>query len=289
MLNNLLINLSFLLNSSVIHAHKLTKVEREIQEYERQKLIETIVGFSITAIVVAFPTYWLFRYVYAKLRKEFRFKTKFNTYNHIDALVLLSMNVLRIHPECFKEKCIYLKEYIIYLYPEDHHSFHESIRMAYKDVYRSESIVRWLNRFCEEDKRKDVVRFLVHMSAQDGVVGSHEKAELVKIINAFGLVHLEWLNLMEDINEAFARRNERRSGAGNFQLYRESVVDKALEYFGVERQGLDESKLRLKYRKLVKKYHPDRHPDATPEERNELEVKFQELQVYYEELLKLVV
>ena len=107
--HNLLINLSLLLNSSIPHVHKLTKVEREIQEYERQKLIETIVGFSITALVVALPTFWLFRYVYAKLRKEFRFKTKFNTYNHIDALVLLSMNVLRTNPECFQEKCVYMK------------------------------------------------------------------------------------------------------------------------------------------------------------------------------------
>ena len=57
---------------------------------------------------------------------------------------------------------------------------------------------------------------------------------------------------------------------------------------GMQRESLDEQVLRSKYLKLVKSYHPDRHPDASPEERNELEVKFQELQVYYEELLKLL-
>lgn len=93
---------------------------------------------------------------------------------------------------------------------------------------------------------------------------------------------------MEDINQVFVRRNERRSKAANTRIYRESVVDKALEYFAVEKAALDENKLRLKYRELVKKYHPDRHPDASPEERNELEMKFQELQVHYEELLKLL-
>ncbi len=276
-------NFFLVLEISSAQAQKLAE-----EEYYRQKMIETIIGLSITAIIVAAPTYWLIRYVISKLRKEFRFKTKFNPYNHIDALVLLSMNVLRTNPDCFKEKCIYLKEYIIYLYPENNSSFNESLKMAYSDVYRSESIVRWLNRFQQEDQRKDVVRFLIHMAAQDGVVGSHEKVELIRIIDAFALVHQEWLVLMEDINEAYTRRNERRSKTNDSgSYYQESLVEKSLVYFEMQKDGLDEDKLRLKYRGLVKKYHPDRHPDASPEERKELEVKFQELQLHYEELLKL--
>lgn len=258
------------------------------EEFYRQKMIETIVGLSITAIIVAAPTYWLFRYVFSKLRKEFRFKTKFNAYNHIDALVLLSMNVLRTNPDCFKEKCIYLKEYIIYLYPEDNSSFHESLKMAYTDVYRSESIVRWLSRFQQEEQRKDIVRFLIHMAAQDGVIGSREKAELIRIIDGFALLHQEWLVLMEDINQAFRRRHERRSETAGSSRYRENLVESALEYFDLEKDALDEEELRLKYRKLVKEYHPDRHPDADAEKRKELEVKFQELQLHYEELLRLL-
>lgn len=274
---------SLLLDLTSAQAQKLAE-----EEYYRQKMIETIIGLSITAIIVAAPTYWLIRYFFSKFRKEFRFRTKFNAYNHIDALVLLSMNVLRTNPDCFKEKCIYLKEYIVYLYPENNGSFHESLKMAYKDVYRSESIVRWLSRFQQEDQRKDIVRFLIHMAAQDGVIGSREKAELIRIIDEFALIHQEWLILMEDINQAFARRYERRSEAADSRNYQGNLVESALEYFEVERDALDEDKLRLKYRELVKKYHPDRHPDANPEERKELEVKFQELQVYYEELLKLL-
>ncbi|TSJ47677.1 DnaJ domain-containing protein [Fluviicola chungangensis] len=275
---------SLLLDISAMQAQKLAE-----EEVARQKLIEAIIGFSITAIIMSAPTYWMFRYVFSKLRKEFRFKTKFNSYNHIDALVLLSMNVLRTNPDCFKEKCIYLKEYIVYLYPENHGSFHESLKMAYSDVYRSESIVRWLSRFQQEEQHRDVVRFLIHMAAQDGVIGSREKGELVRIIDAFTLVHEEWLVLMEDINRAFARRYEYRSKANDSISYRDDLERKALEYFEMEKDALDEEKLRLKYRKLVKKYHPDRYPDASPEEHKELEVKFQELQLYYEELLKLLV
>lgn len=274
---------SLLLDISAMQAQKLAE-----EELARQKLIEAIIGFSVTAIVMSWPTYLLIRYSYFKLKKEFRFKTKFNPYNHIDALVLLSMNVLRTNPECFKEKCIYLKEYIVYLYPERNSSFHESLKMAYKDVYRSESIVQWLSRFQAEDERKDVVRFLIHMSAQDGVVGSREKTELIRIVDAFGLLHQEWMELMEDINRAFTKRQERRNNTGNSESYRDDIASKALEYFEMEKNALDEDKLRLKYRRLVKEYHPDRHPDATPGERKELEVKFQELQLYYEELLKLL-
>mgnify|MGYP002358173720 FL=1 len=56
----------------------------------------------------------------------------------------------------------------------------------------------------------------------------------------------------------------------------------------MEREALNEQQLRSRYRELVKLYHPDRHPDATPEEHKELEIKFQEIQLYYEELIKLI-
>jgi DnaJ-domain-containing protein 1 len=258
-------------------------------EYNKQKLIEVILGFLITAIVMAWPTYLIFRYTYFRIKKEFRFKTKFNPYNHIDALVLLSMNVLRTNPECFKEKCIYLKEYIIYLYPKNNLSFHESLKLAYIDVYRSESIVSWLNRFNQDDERKDVVRFLIHMAAQDGIVASREKTELVRIIDAFGLDQQEWLVLMDGINEAFTKRQRFRSASGRSENSHDVLITRALEYFGIKREGIDEDQLRLKYRQLVKKFHPDSHPDLPQVEKKELELKFQELQMYYEELLKLMV
>ncbi|MNY07378.1 Dna-J like membrane chaperone protein [compost metagenome] len=238
---------------------------------------------------MAYPTYLFIRYAYFKLRKEFRFKTKFNEYNHIDALVLLSMNVLRTSPEYFREKCGYLKEYIVYLYPEST-SFHESLRMAYKDVYRSESIVNWLNRFHTVDERKNVVRFLIHMAAQDGIVAPREKEELFRIIDAFELERREWSDLINEINMEFANRQNRwkKEYHAPNESYRDDLVEKALNYFEMERDGVDERLLREKYRKLVKEYHPDRYPDATAEEHSELEVKFQELQLYYEEILKLL-
>lgn len=277
---------SLLLNLSASHLHKIAESDREA---ERQRLIETVTGFSLTLIVMSVPTYLLIRYVYFKFKKEFRFKTKFNQYNHIDALVLLSMNVLRTNPECFQEKCIYLKEYIVYLYPKSN-SFHESLKMSYNDVYRSESIVNWLNRFHAEEERRDVVRFLIHMAAQDGIVAPREKSELFKIIDTFSLARKEWTELMDGINDAFMERQShwRKTQSSQSGNYRERLIVKALDYFEVKREAIDEQLLRDKYRKLVKEYHPDRHPNATAEERNELEVKFQELQLYYEELLKLL-
>ncbi len=256
---------------------------------EKERLIETIFGLSFTAILGGIIAYLFLRYVYFKIRKEFRFKTKFNPHNHVDALILLSMNVLRAHPDCFKEKCMYLKEYIYYLYP-DTDSFHESLKMAYKDVYRSASIVNWLNQFLDEEQRRDVVRFLIHMAAQDGIIASRERAELVTIIDAFDLVRGEWLDLIEGINDDFAEKqrrwNERHQKTT--ERYVDSLVEKALVCFELGREALNEQQLRSRYRELVKLYHPDRHPDATPEEHKELEIKFQEIQLYYEELIKLI-
>ncbi|WP_343604701.1 DnaJ domain-containing protein [Fluviicola sp.] len=276
---------SFLLEIPVEHLDGYALAEREM---ERQKLIEMIIGFTITAMIMSVPTYWLIRYTCSKIKREFRFKTKFNQYNHVDALILLSMNVLRTHPDCFREKCAYLKEYIVYLYPEND-SFHESIKMAYEDVYHSESIVRWLNRFQDADQRRNTVRFLIHMAAQDGVIAHREEAELFRIIDSFELTRPEWAELIANINQEFANRQNRwRKTNPKAESYSEDIQDRALIYFEVKRESIDEQLLREKYRRLVKEYHPDRHPDATPEERKEFELKFQELQLYYEELLKLL-
>lgn len=279
-------NWSLLLDLSASH---LQKIRENDLEAERQRLIETTIGLSLTVIVMSVPAYLLVRYAYFKFKKEFRFKTKFNQYNHIDALVLLSMNVLRTNPECFQEKCVYLKEYIAYLYPKSN-SFHESLKMSYNDVYRSESIVNWLNRFHAEEERRDVVRFLIHMAAQDGVVAPREKSELFRIIDTFSLAREEWADLMDSINQAFMEQQNRWRKTQNSQsvTYRDDLIGRALGYFGVKRDAIDEQLLRDKYRKLVKEYHPDRHPNATAEERNGLEVKFQELQLHYEQVLKLL-
>lgn len=279
-------NWFFLLKIPVDQLRAMAEYDAEL---ERQRLIDNVIGLSVTAIIAAIPTYLLVRYTYFKVKKEFRFKTKFSEYNHVDALVLLSMNVLRTNPDCFREKCIYLKEYILYLYPRNT-SFHESLKMAYVDIYRSESIVQWLNRFQDDDERRDVVRFLIHMAAQDGIVAPREKVEIIRIIDAFGLAHNEWIVLIEDINKAFAEKQNRwrKTHDTKVESYQDELIRKALLYFEMQRETLNEQMLRNRYRNLVKQYHPDSHPTATQEQHKELEIKFQELQLYYEELLKLL-
>lgn len=279
-------NWFFLLKIPVDSLHTIVEQDAEL---ERQRLIDNVVGLSITAVIAAIPAYLLIRYTYFKVKKEFRFKTRFSEYNHVDALVLLSMNVLRTNPDCFREKCIYLKEYVLYLYPRNK-SFHESLKMAYGDIYRSESIVQWLNRFLEKDQRRDVVRFLVHMAAQDGIVALREKEEIIQIIDAFELVHDEWIVLIEDINKAFADKQNRwrKTHDTRVESYQDELIRKALLYFEMQRETLNEEGLRNRYRNLVKQYHPDSNPMATPEQHKALEIKFQELQLYYEELLKLL-
>ena len=46
---------SLLLDMSSAQLQKIAE-----EEYYRQKMIETIVGLSVTALIVAAPTYWLF-------------------------------------------------------------------------------------------------------------------------------------------------------------------------------------------------------------------------------------
>lgn len=260
-----------------------------LEEIDRERLIETSVGLSLAAIIGCVLFYLYLRYVHYKLKGEFRYKSKFNEYNHVDALVLLSMNVLRSHPQSFQDKCLYIKEYILYLYPNND-SFFESLNWSYRDTYSSKSIVKWLNTHLNEDAIQDGIRFLISMAAVDGVIAPKERKELIGIIDSFQIDSGNWIKMMDEINEAFVQRQKQWKSKGSTSnlSYRESLVQKAMDYFEISKEELSETTLRKKYLVFVKKYHPDRSPNATPEERKELEIKFQEVQLYYDELLKLL-
>lgn len=259
----------------------------EIEAAERQRLIENVIGLSLSAIVAGILFYIYFRYLHYKLKGEFRYKSKFNEYNHVDALVILSMNVLRSHPICWQEKCLYIKEYIVYLYPNNS-SFFESLRWSYKDIYSSQSLVKWLNKHLDKNAIENDIRFLIHMAAIDGVIASKEREELVDIIEAFQVETSVWLEMMDSINQEFQdRRNSWRKKEEPIS-YHDSIVVKALAYFEMSKEILNATILRKKYLKFAKKFHPDSSPHATLNERKELEIKFQEVQLYYDELLKLL-
>lgn len=258
---------------------------QSVEDANRQKQIETVIGLLGAAAVAGVLIYIYGRYLHYKRKKEFRFNSKFNEYNHVDALVLLGMNVLKRHPECFREKCLYIKEFVAFLYPNNQ-SFHESLRFSYTDYYASDTIVKWLNEYISMHQKEDTVRFLIQLAAQDGIIASQERSELEPIILDFGLPLEEWGIVMDEINACFFQRQQEWRSQNSGVSYQTTIFEKALEYFQVSSNDLNEKVLRKAYRELVKQTHPDRYPDATAEERKKHEIEFQKIQVYYEELLK---
>lgn len=260
-------------------------IDTSAEELHRQKVIETTIGLSGAAVIAIVLIVIYGRYVHYKRKKSFRFKSKFNEYNHVDALVFLSMNVLKSHPEYFREKCVYMKEYVAFLYPNNT-SFYESLRFSYTDYYASHTIVKWLNEHLAPSQKEDVVRFLIYMAAQDGVVAQKEILELNTIIEAFDLPINEWKALMDSINQRFYEQQERWRKRNESGSYRSASLKNALEYFGLKEITKDEELLRQLYREKVKLCHPDCFPNATEQERKQYEVEFQQLQMHYEELIK---
>lgn len=95
-----------------------------------------------------------------------------------------------------------------------------------------------------------------------------------------------WQNIVESLRKIRAALFE-----GGYAKFAETFVDlmdpsgekHAMKVLGVPLGTTDEA-VRRAYRELSKKYHPDKNPAKTPEERELIERKFREVQEAFEVL-----
>lgn len=146
------------------------------------------------------------------------------------------------------------------------------------------SVANWVvQKMHESQERADLIDFLIHLVFVDGELIDREFTALVRLGELIGV-----RSIFIEKKVIEQRKRILGSSAGNERLHSISNMGiRKIMALAILDLGSDatEEDIKKSYRKLVKKYHPDRNLELNEQEREEYTVRFLEVQDAYEELV----
>lgn len=184
--------------------------------------------------------------------------------------------LVKTNPDAMLDKMLYIDNYFRKEY--------RGINVSYRDVYFGalktpvsyESVASWVMSVnMTIGLRTQFVKFLLELSALDGIVDHREYSILSKFIS---LLELDQSLLVDFAAGKNGKREEK------VQVFEVSSRKKHLAVFGLpEHAGIAD--IKKNYRKMVKLCHPDRFVKEPDEVIVKAKKQFQELQQSYEWLI----
>jgi DnaJ like chaperone protein len=146
------------------------------------------------------------------------------------------------------------------------------------------SVANWVvQKMHEAQERADLIDFLINLVFVDDDMIDREFTALVRLGELIGVqsFYIE-KKVIEHRKRIFgaSANNERLHSISNAGIRRKMAL--AILDLG---SNASEDDIKKSYRKLVKKYHPDRNLEMNEEERAEFALRFLEIQDAYEELV----
>jgi len=171
-----------------------------------------------------------------------------------------------------KERLInkYIKEH----FPEAKCKVDESFDFAIWNSIDLDELAFWCSQKLNHDQKLQLFEFLACLSLVDKELIDEERELLLYILNRFNLSFEE---LSVEARSAVEWKEERVVD------FRVSHRIRYLNALGLS-EGAGATEIKKMYRLLVKEVHPDRHPNATLEQRRTFEARFQEIQEAYDYL-----
>ncbi len=132
------------------------------------------------------------------------------------------------------------------------------------------------------DKLK-ICEILCQIAEADGIITDSEVQTVVNIAYYMGLSRQDVVNISERLHpNGRERGNYSYEGSNSYDSNAPSLKS-AYETLGIKEDATNEE-LKNAYRKLVKKYHPDRYANESADAQAEAETKFKEVQAAYDKI-----
>jgi hypothetical protein len=138
-------------------------------------------------------------------------------------------------------------------------------------------LIEWCNKQVSYTQKLETFLFLSEISLMDEQLAFKEKEYLLFIIQRFSILNQDIPEKIQD--HVFERQQQKKS-------IKQSVFSYQFHYevLGLKKDASVKD-IKDAYRKLVKKFHPDSHPDLGEDAKKELAEKFQEVQEAYDALM----
>jgi DnaJ like chaperone protein len=212
---------------------------------------------------------------------------RFRRINYYEAVINLSVNVIRCDLDNLSEKRSRLRQFVSIKFPDISGGITTSYRSAEKAPVSTQSISVWLKKHLHSDKEKtELLEFLFALAVTDGTLGKREHAILLAFAQHIGLDTAILNRLVETQRRDRAERlfdEQQRNRENRAPTYKATASEKARIVLGLP-PGFTQEELKKAYRSLVKQFHPDKQVEVPEEEKLRMAERFIDVQEAYEQL-----
>ena len=196
------------------------------------------------------------------------------------SMVILSAAVMRADNKIMKSELDFVKAYLLEQFGANHA---KELISALKEVLKTEVPVR---QVCLQIKanmshpmRLQLLHYLFGVAYADGNVDRTELTMLNTMARYLGISQKDFFSINAMFTGGQGSNGGARNNSNNLGL---PVSYKILEI----ESTVTDSEVKKSYRKMAKKYHPDKVASLGPEFQNAAKEKFQKVQQAYEEVKK---
>lgn len=222
------------------------------------------------------------------LRGTFPEEVTFSKTNLMNAYIALTVCFITFDRNHQMRKIAYLKSFFYRQFKSVPDKYDEIVDRNFHYPIEPISIARWVNRYANEQQKKQLIQFLVGLCHIDPYLRKKEY-DWLKAINRS--LHLDLSFLEATIfsyrgNQQESRRTngQKSAGATNPPPPVLSKRRKYAEILGVN-ENATVAEIKKRYRQLVKLYHPDKYARESKEQQEQAHQRFLEIQKAYEYLV----
>lgn len=193
------------------------------------------------------------------------------------SMVILSAAVMKADNKVMKSELDFVKAYLVQQFGQTHA---KELISALKEVLKTEVPVRQvcmqIRSNMSHPMRLQLLHYLFGIGYADGVVGKVELNTLNTIARYLGISQKDFYS----INAMFGGQS---SSGGSRPGSNKLGVSASYKILEIDSKATD-SEVKKAYRKMAKKYHPDKVASLGPDFQNAAKEKFQKVQQAYEEI-----
>lgn len=193
------------------------------------------------------------------------------------SLLVLSAAVMKADGKILKSELNYVRSFLVKEFGADKASKHvKLLQNILKQEIPVRQVCMQIRSHLSHAQRLQLLHYLFGIAQSDGSIDHREHQTIHTIARYLGISDQDFLSI-----EAMFGFNK-SSGRRNTTSFKQSV-DTAYQILEVDKSATDDE-VKKAYRKMAKKYHPDRLGDLSEDLKKSATAKFQKVQEAYEQI-----
>lgn len=205
-------------------------------------------------------------------------KLPYNRENLFDAYIILGIQMMRQDLSDFKEQGGYLRSYLTNKFRSGQNHSNSHIMSLIRLDVSLESTLTWLQKKMPEAERIQVIDFLADLAFYDHQAHPREIAMINRVADILEVDRQQVTAILSIRFQRYEKQQSRKTPVRD-----DERIQASLRILGLEKLVSFEE-IKRTYRKMVRRFHPDRFARMSKEEQEMAHERFTEINLAYEYL-----